>query len=166
MPITIRPIPSTAFLRITGPFYRAIYANAVDNVLHGSTQPGRFSTTAQKTLYLSASEQGVTAAMLAHTTADTPIRTTVRLKVDALNILDLRDAAACDQLGINPKDAALPWQNIVKHNKIPTSQILADQLRDLGAFGLIDPSRKAPGLWHLVLFRWNDTIGPQVFVDP
>jgi hypothetical protein len=27
---------------------------------------------------------------------------------------------------------------------------------------LIDPSRKAPGLWHLVLFSWNQDNAPQV----
>jgi pentose-5-phosphate-3-epimerase len=35
---------------------------------------------------------------------------------------------------------------------------------EAGANGLIDPSRKRPGLWHLVLFRWNEANGPKVRV--
>ncbi|WP_368074223.1 hypothetical protein [Curtobacterium sp. SGAir0471] len=38
---------------------------------------------------------------------------------------------------------------------MPTSWLVRDRLVALGADGLIDPSRKRPGLWHLVLFRWN-----------
>ena len=37
----------------------------------------------------------------------------------------------------------------------PRSWHVRAQLEAMGAQGLIDPSRKAPGLWHLVLFAWN-----------
>ena len=37
-----------------------------------------------------------------------------------------------------------------------------DWIEAQGADGLIDPSRKAPGLWHLVLFRWNVAGAPVV----
>ncbi|WP_220034109.1 hypothetical protein [Curtobacterium sp. MCLR17_043] len=37
---------------------------------------------------------------------------------------------------------------------------MRDRLIDIGANGLIDPSRKSPGLWHLVLFRWSVADAP------
>ena len=38
----------------------------------------------------------------------------------------------------------------------PPSWTVSDRARAIGAAGLIDPSRRAPGAWHLVLFRWNE----------
>ena len=37
---------------------------------------------------------------------------------------------------------------------------MRDRLIEVGADGLIDPSRKSLGLWHLVLFRWNVADAP------
>jgi hypothetical protein len=44
----------------------------------------------------------------------------------------------------------------------PDSWQAADDLRRRGHVGLIDPSRRRAGLWHITLFNWNDGIGPAV----
>lgn len=45
---------------------------------------------------------------------------------------------------------------------MPSSWRVRAQLEAVGASGLVDPSRKRPGLWHLVLFRWNEPGAPTV----
>ncbi len=104
---------------------------------------------------MSATEAGVAAAMQAHSGPDTPERALAVLQVEAADILDLRNEAACHALGVDLADALAPWQEVVKAGGEPRSWQVADHLRALGANGLIDPSRTAPGLWHLVLFEWN-----------
>ncbi|PCJ90345.1 MAG: hypothetical protein COA52_10365 [Hyphomicrobiales bacterium] len=155
MNIELTPDPGGPFISLKGRFYRSIDANYVAQVLDGSIQPGRYSAQDQKTLYLSPTKQGVEAAMLSHTHAHTPQRTMVELGVVASHIFDLRDTKACRLAGINVDDVSSPWQEAVGRGETPPSWHVANQLRKMGAHGLIDPSRKAPGLWHLVLFEWN-----------
>ncbi len=87
----------------------------------------------------------------------------MQLRVHAARIFDLRNAAALTAAGIDLADAVAPWQEIVAAGGTPSSWRVRQQLETLGAAGLIDPSRKAPGLWHLVLFSWNSGAGqPEV----
>ena len=67
--------------------------------------------------------------------------------------------------GVNLADAAAPWQDIVKNGGEPASWKIRRRLEGLGATGLIDPSRKRPGRWHLTLFRWDSVDAPRVALD-
>ena len=58
-------------------------------------------------------------------------------------------------IGVDVDAAAAPWQEDVAAGMAPASWEVRDRLIELGAHGLIDPSRKRPGLWHLTLFSWN-----------
>ncbi|MBL4787484.1 MAG: RES family NAD+ phosphorylase [Cohaesibacteraceae bacterium] len=165
MKIKITPCSTKPFVKVEGQFYRTIDVQYLDQVLDGSIAPGRYSSSSQKTLYMSASEQGVAAAMIAHSDGTTSARSLVKLDIVAENIFDLRDADACKAVGINSTDAAQPWQDVVARNEVPRPLLIANKLRDNGANGLIDPSRKAPGLWHLVLFNWNQDAWPIVTVS-
>ena len=69
-----------------------------------------------------------------------------------------------DRAGIQLSDALAPWQAIADAGGTPPSWVVRDRLIEIGANGLIDPSRKSPGLWHLVLFRWNVDGAPTVRV--
>lgn len=80
----------------------------------------------------------------------------VKVRFIADKILDLRNADAVLAAGIDLNDAIAPWQEIVNEGGIPYSWNVRNRLESLGVNGLIDPSRKAPGLWHLVLFSWNN----------
>lgn len=102
--------------------------------------------------------------MIAHKDARSSSLEIVKIDVEATGIVDLRDAAALELLGVNLTEAVAPWQNSAASGGIPTSWTVRDRLVAAGAQGLIDPSRKSPGLWHLVLFRWNDTGAPSVRV--
>lgn len=148
---------------IEGIFYRAIDPAYRDLALAGSRNPGRYSSAEQPTLYLSSSPEGVDAAMKAHKANRSAELEIIQLRVHAARIFDLRNAAALSAAGIDLADAVAPWQESVASGGAPSSWHVRQRLESLGAAGLIDPSRKAPGLWHLVLFSWNKGAGePEV----
>ncbi|SFS18128.1 RES domain-containing protein [Agrococcus baldri] len=148
--------------RVTGRCYRAVDPAHLDSALEGSRTAGRYSRASSPTLYLSASREGVAAALEAHADARSSKLVVVEIDVDASGIVDLRDAAALEAAGIELADATAPWQAAVRAGAEPPSWGVRDRLVELGARGLIDPSRKRPGLWHLALFDWNRPGAPVV----
>lgn len=140
--------------RVTGLFHRAVDSTHRASALAGSRLPGRYSAAGQPTLYLSSSPEGIAAAMVAHGGARGDL-TVMRFSVHAEGIVDLRDPDALLAAGVDLQDAVAPWQDVVAGGGVPRSWEVRRLLQDLGAQGLVDPSRKQPGLWHLVLFRWN-----------
>jgi len=147
---------------IRGTFYRAIDPQFREFAIAGSRSAGRYSRAHEPTLYLSSSVDGVEAAMNAHRNARSAALEIVEVEVEAPGIVDLRDASALDSVGLTIADAIAPWQEIAEAGGTPRSWNVRDRLLAAGARGLIDPSRKSPGLWHLVLFRWNETGTPTV----
>lgn len=139
---------------VTGLFYRALDPAHRGQALAGSRLAGRYSRADQPTLYLSSSPQGVAAAMAAHGGARGDL-TVMSFDVRAHNVVDLREPAALSAAGVDIADALAPWQDVVAAGATPRSWGFRRHLEDLGAQGLIDPSRTSPGLWHLVLFTWN-----------
>ncbi|SMG14306.1 RES family NAD+ phosphorylase [Agreia pratensis] len=147
---------------ISGTFYRAIDPSFREFAIAGSRSAGRYSREHEPTLYLSSSIDGVEAAMIAHKEARSKAREIVELDVEAAGVVDLRDSNALEALGIDLADALAPWQDIAAAGGTPASWMVRDRLLELGANGVIDPSRKRLGLWHLVLFRWNEADAPIV----
>lgn len=148
--------------RVVGRCFRAVDPAHRGAALAGSRAPGRYSRAGVPTLYLSSSPDGVAAAMIAHTDTRSPTLEIVQVDVDAHGIVDLRDRSALERVGIDPDGAAAPWQETVTAGGEPPSWRVRDRLVELGAQGLIDPSRKRPGLWHLTLFAWNAPDAPRV----
>lgn len=157
-------LPPTAFQPVAGTFYRAIDPAFREHAIAGSRSAGRYSRADQPTLYLSASPDGVQASMLAHRDSRASALETLEVQVEAKRIADLRDAASLAVLGIDVGDAAAPWQELAAAGGTPPSWGVRDRLIVAGADGLIDPSRQRPGLWHLVLFRWNEPGAPTVML--
>ncbi|MEV4900046.1 RES family NAD+ phosphorylase [Citricoccus sp. NPDC055426] len=149
---------------IRGTFYRAVDPQFREYATSGSRSAGRYSRASEPTLYLSSSVEGVGAAMIAHGGAGSLAREILEIEVDASGIFDLRDAAAVSALGLDLAGAAAPWQDVAASGGTPPSWTVRDRLIAAGAQGLIDPSRQRPGLWHLVLFRWNEPGAPVVRV--
>lgn len=104
--------------------------------------------------------------MVAHMHSRSTALEILRVDVKGSRIVDLRDHSMLEQLGIDPTDASASWQGVVAAGGTPTSWTVRDRLFAAGANGLIDPSRKRPGLWHLVLFRWNEPDTPAVRPRP
>lgn len=150
------------FTDIEGIFYRAIDPAYRAYSLSGSRSAGRYSRSTQPTLYLSSSREGVEAAMQSHKGNRSSELEVVSVHVVAQKIIDLRNSSALSEVGVSIKDAIAPWQELVSKGVTPPSWAVRDRLVACGANGLIDPSRTAPCLWHLVLFSWNQDDAPQV----
>jgi RES domain-containing protein len=151
---------------VRGTFYRAVDPEFRGAALAGSRSAGRYSRPDEPTLYLSSSTDGVEAAMTAHRADRSSGLEIVEVTVEATRILDLRDPPALAAVGVDLADAVAPWQDVIASGGTPRSWGVRDRLVAAGANGLIDPSRRQPGLWHLVLFRWNDGDAPRVRVVP
>ena len=151
---------------VSGTFYRAVDPAHRDVALAGSRSAGRYSPPGVPTLYLSASRAGVAAAMIAHTDARSPTLDVLEFHVLADRIVDLRAHEALRSIGIDPAAAAADWQETVAAGVSPPSWRIREALEQRGAHGLIDPSRRRPELWHLVLFRWNVADAPSVRAAP
>lgn len=147
---------------VSGPFYRAVEPAHRAAALAGSRSAGRYSPPDVPTLYLSASRAGVAAAMTAHTGARSPTLDVLAFEVRADRIVDLRADETLRAVGIDAAAAAADWQETVAAGGAPPSWRVRETVERLGAHGLIDPSRKRPDLWHLVLFRWNRPGAPTV----
>lgn len=160
--VTTSGSPFTSAIR--GMFFRAVDPRFREFAIAGSRSVGRYSRADEPTLYLSASVEGVEAAMVAHRDVRAETLEIVAIDVDAARIVDLRDPGTLDSIGIDLQDAVAPWQDIAAAGGTPGSWQVRDRLVEIGADGLIDPSRKSPGLWHLVLFRWNEDDAPTVVI--
>ncbi|THJ64996.1 RES domain-containing protein [Arthrobacter echini] len=147
---------------VTGSLFRAVDPAYRGAALMGSRTAGRYSPPDVPTLYLSSSQAGVAAAMIAHTHDHTPELEVLEFEVEADRIVDLRDHQALRSVGVDPADAAADWQDVVAAGGSPSSWRVRETLERSGAHGLIDPSRKRPQLWHLTLFKWNTDGAPTV----
>ena len=146
---------------VRGTFYREVDRDRASSALAGSHGPGRYSRAEQSTLYLSASRAGVDAAMQAHRDAQRP-RVVLAFEVAGENLLDLRVPEALALMRREAGDPIGDWQAAIARGETPGSWRARDWAEVAGAAGLIDPSRQRPGLWHLVLFKWNEPGAPTV----
>ena len=98
--------------------------------------------------------------MIAHTSCDR--RRMLQFEVHADSIFDLRDVNALDGVRAIAGDPFCDWQRDLAEGQEPQSWRVRELIEGWGAKGVIDPSRHAPGLWHLVLFQWNEPGAPVV----
>lgn len=89
-------------------------------------------------------------------------RCVLRFDVNATDVFDLRVPDALAEVRRNAGEPFGEWQSIAASGGEPSSWRARDWMESCGAKGLIDPSRKEPGLWDLVLFRWNVADAPTV----
>lgn len=87
--------------------------------------------------------------------------------VDCEDVADLLDPAEQAALGVDPKDLAVAWEDLVSRRITPPSWMVADRLRDAGTAAIIVASH-APGAVpsdrNLVFWRWSDTLPHKVVV--
>lgn len=88
----------------------------------------------------------------------------VPLDIAPAQVLDQRDEAACDALGIDREQSNGNWRTALAAGRDPPSWRNADAVRATGADGIIDRSRHIPNGWHVTLFRWNGPGAPSVTV--
>lgn len=158
---------SVALLRISGPFFRAISADRIDDVLEppSAHSAGRYHRPGQPALYMSPSAEWARIATSGYFREDGVQRVVVRLEVGIADVLDQRDEKACAFLGIDREKSNRSWREALKSGAEPPSWANADAARAVGADGIVDRSRHIPDGWHVTLFRWNQPGAPEVAVD-
>ncbi len=118
----------------------------------------RFNRQGEDALYLSPDELSARVAIGQYVTEHTRERQLLTYDIGEGRLCDLRhpDAASLYEL------ARQPWLGDLAAGNSPASWTAADRIREDGYDGLIDPSRRRPGLWHITLFRWNEQNAPEV----
>ena len=119
---------------------------------------GRFNRPGQDALYLSQNFESARSALTRYVKSDDPERVVIQYNIEPCKVFDLRHPDSIDLLMSSRGN----WQEAMENQAIPTSWEVADQIRDAGYVGLIDPSRQNPAAWHLVLFTWNEPNTPIV----
>jgi len=146
---------------ITGVLVKIAYIDDVDLFLKkGSSErpAARFNRVGQDALYLSRDEQSARVALQKYVTRSDPPRVLIRYNVEPCRLVDLRHDDASDLRRLSSQN----WQDALANNLEPNSWQVADKLRNSHEVGMIDQSRKQPDLWHVILFRWNETNAPKV----
>ena len=153
-------IPATG---LSDRFWRIVFAEHADTLLAGARHPeGRFHHEGQPVLYLSPTPQAAGFAIDAYLSADNRPRQLIPLDIRGARVCDLRDRATCAALGIDPVWPSAPWLPERAQGLPATSWRASDAVRAAGSDGMIYASRTQPSRWHLVLFRWNERVGPKV----
>lgn len=120
----------------------------------------RFNRPGQDALYLSPDELSARVAIGQYVTPESQDRELITLSLSSCRLFDLRLPEHTDVY----EHAKQPWIAPLDAGREPSSWQAADHIRDLGYDGLIDPSRRRPGLWHITLFRWNEPDAPDVVI--
>jgi RES domain-containing protein len=152
---------------LSGRFFRVLDADDDDPLcLKPHRTPGRFHRAGERALYLSPSPDAAAIAVGDLVRPGDRARRVIALELSDAQVLDLLDEKACAALGVVYADASAPWGRVLESGKTPPSWRVADRVRAAGVAGVIDPSRRAPGvgLWCVTLFNWNGATGPRVSV--
>lgn len=146
---------------VSGLFVKIIWAQDPDvHLLQGIAErpAARFNRKGQDALYLSPDVESARVAIGQDVREGDRPRDLLTVDVGPCALFDLRHPGAADIYAA----ASQPWRHLVATGKAPPSWDAADKLRSAGYVGLIDPSRRRAGLWHITLFQWNTDGAPQV----
>lgn len=147
--------------RVSGIFVRVEFESEVHKTLlkNQAARPARrFNRQGENALYLSPDEHSAKVAMGEYVREGDPPRVLVQYEVEECALVDMRSPEAAHIYDL----AKQPWQPPFNRGEAPSSWQAADQLKAEGYVGLIDPSRRQPGLWHITLFNWNEAGVPSV----
>lgn len=151
---------------VTGRFWRTVYATDQQRALDGVKSPeGRYHHDGQKALYVSPTPEFSRIAVDIYLRDNDPPRIILPLALVGARLLDVRQDDVQRLLGLNGTEASTPWQPERAAGLPATSWIASDAARNAGADGMIYAARREPTRWHIVLFRWNVSNGPQVSID-
>ena len=147
--------------KISGSFVKVIENDQENIVLsrnYSDRPEARYNRRGQDALYLSVDEYSARVAMRKYKREMELPLYLVEYEVEACLIVDLRQIESREL----KKMASQDWKSELTKGVEPTSWQVSDMLRKNYEVGVIDPSRKNPKVWHLALFRWNESGAPKV----
>jgi RES domain-containing protein len=141
---------------LVGRFWRAGFiAHEADLLTPARAPEGRWHHGGQRALYLSGSPEGCQVALKVYLREDDGPRAIYPLEVRATRVVDLRRADVRADLGTSLDQMHAFWADLQAQGEPSPTWTLGDRLRDMGADGLLTPSRSRPDLTHLTLFSWT-----------
>jgi RES domain-containing protein len=146
---------------IGGVFVKIVFVSDIDVVLARGLRhrpAARFNRPGQDALYLSPGETSARVAIRENVKSGAAPRVLLTFAVERCTLFDLRHQDASPVYAL----ARPNWRGTFESGNEPTSWAAADIIRRAGHVGLIDPSRRRPGLWHITLMRWNEPDAPSV----
>jgi RES domain-containing protein len=144
------------FRPLTGRFWRAVFVGEEDYLLKPARgRFGRWHYEGQPALYCSDDPEGCRVSINSFAKPNDPERRLFPIEVSADRIVDLCDETTRGSLGVSLSDIHAFWNEYLANGQVSPTWVISDQLRDLGAQGLLSPSRSKPHLTHLTLFSWN-----------
>lgn len=148
---------------LAGRFWRAGFiAHEADLLTPARAPEGRWHHGGQRALYLSGSPEGCQVALKVYLRESDGARAIYPLEVRADRVIDLRCAETRASLGTSLDEMHAFWADLLTQGRHSPTWSLGDRLRDMGAEGILTPSRSRPDLTHLTLFSWNAPQGPSV----
>lgn len=146
---------------VEGRFVKIAFAKDADVSLSrglAHRPAARFNRIGQDALYLSPDEVSARVAIGEYVKPEDPPRVLLTFEVERSTLFDLRHPQSSDVYEL----ARQSWRKALQAGEEPKSWEAADFIRQSGHVGLIDPSRRRPGLWHITLMRWNEADAPSV----
>lgn len=148
------------FKPLTGRFWRAVFEGNEDYLLEPARgRFGRWHYDAQPALYCSDTPDGCRVSINSFARSSDPPRVLYPIDVSADRIVDLRMKDTRLSLSTTLPDIHAFWTDYLEKGTVSPTWELSDRLRDLGAQGLLSPSRSKSELTHLTLFNWNTPTG-------
>ncbi|WP_339715046.1 RES family NAD+ phosphorylase [uncultured Sneathiella sp.] len=146
---------------ISGTFVKIVFAGDEDLFLVrglAGRPASRFNRPGEDALYLSPDAESARVAIGEYVKRGDPPRCLLRYEVSPCSLFDLRHPNNSDIYEL----ARQSWRPVLASGKEPVSWQASDHIRNHGHKGLIDPSRRRRGLWHITLFHWNTPDAPVV----
>ena len=94
--------------------------------------------------------------------AEDPPRLILAIDISNAVIVDLRDPSVREAFSAPLEAIHAFWAEHLNVGEASPTWRIADAFRDLGAHGILTPSRSRPDLTHLTLFAWNGPNEPIV----
>ena len=148
---------------ISGLFWRSSFVGREHHLLDPAGAPmGRWHHNGQTALYLSETPDGCRVATRIYHSPEDPPRFIYPFRVENALVVDLRAAQVRSAFDVSLKDIHVFWRDLHADGQSSPTWALGDQIRSIGATGLLTPSRSRPDLTHLTLFEWNSDHGPSI----
>lgn len=148
-------------ITVSGIFVRICPVAQIEITLmcHSEKRPAaRYNRFGQDALYLTPTEESARVSLKKYACSLAEPLVLIKYQVQACELVDLRHPELKDLKQLSSGD----WKKAFENGDEPESWQIADKLRSYNEIGLIDPSRKDPGIWHATLLRWNESGAPSV----
>lgn len=143
-------------LPLNGRYWRSAFIGEENRLLEPAGAPiGRWHHNGQRALYLSETPEGCRVATKVYRHDDDPQRGIFPIEITDAAVIDLRTEDARIAFNAPLEAVHANWAKLNARSEPSPTWRIGDNIRAIGAHGILTPSRSRPDLTHLTLFAWN-----------